>query len=62
MTPQHINIIQKYLRIFKGKENEIKVLIQDLINIAQGDVVELMTLEMKITFFERSEKKEQGSK
>ena len=57
LKPDHINIIIKFLKIYKNKENEIICLIQDLINISKGlDVVDLITYEMKISFFERKEK------
>ena len=41
-----------------NKETDVKMLVQDLINITKGldVVVDLMTYEMKISFFERNEK------
>jgi hypothetical protein len=58
LRPEEVNIIVKFLNTVKSKENDIKILIQDLINISKGlDVVDLMTYEMKISFFERNIKK-----
>jgi hypothetical protein len=58
LRPEEVNIIVKFLNTVKTKENDIKILIQDLINISKGlDVVDLMTYEMKISFFERNIKK-----
>jgi len=54
----HVNIITKFLRMYyKRSENEVKSLVQDLINISKGlDVVDLMTYEMKMSVSERKEK------